>query len=144
MDNTQNARRDIIAERFKNAVIKYLTDNNMTQTRLAKNAGLSRAIIVNVISGRIPSFETAVILSRTMGISLDEIESGNIADIVDPAQFKKLFKRDVVTEIQKALDDSDVYSNDMTELTDAQKDTILRLTRAYLNLNKDNSKRKKG
>lgn len=141
--NSQNARRDVITRRFKDALVKYLDDHNMTQTQLARNAGVSRAIVANIIADRVPSFETAVVLSRAMGLNLDEIERGRIVDVVDPEQFKELFKKDVMNELQKALNDSDVYGKDMTELTNEQKETIMRLIRAYLNINKDGSKRKK-
>lgn len=143
MDNLQKSRRDVIGARFRTAMIGYLKDNHMTQTQLAKNSGLSRAVISNIMAGHQPSFEVAVILSRTMGMSLDAIERGNIIDIVDPSQFKELFKKDVVEEVQRAVDRSDVYGKDMTELTDEQKKTIMRLIRAYLNLNLNGSKRKK-
>lgn len=144
MDNMQKSRRDVVAERFRTAMMNYLKDNHMTQTQLAKNSGLSRAVISNIVAGHQPSFEVAVILSRTMGMSLDKIEQGNIVDIVDPTQFKELFKKDLVDEVQRAVDRSDVYGKDMNELTDEQKETIMRLIRAYLNVNRDGSKRKKG
>ena len=143
MEDLEKTRKHIIANRFRSAGVQYLTDNNMTQTALARRAGMSRAVIANIIAGRIPTFETAVVLSRIMNLSLDEITAGNIADVPDPKQFKKMFKTDAVKEIEKLLSKSNWYGNEFKELSEKQKQTILRLIRAYLNLTKSGNIRKK-
>lgn len=130
-------RKNIVTERFRDAVVKWMADHHSNQSDLAKRAGVTRAIVANVISGhRTPTLTSAVLLSRAMGVSLDEIESGRIADVADPSQFAKLFKEDFLKTLKSTVKNGQYYSRELVELTDDQKDTIIRLIYAYLDVSK--------
>lgn len=130
-------RKSIVTERFRDAVVKWMADHHSNQSDLAKRAGVSRNVVANIISGhRTPTLTSAVLLSRAMGVSLDEIESGRIADVADPSQFAKLFKEDFLKTLKSTVKNGQYYSRELVELTDDQKDTIIRLIYAYLDVSK--------
>ncbi|MCC4477344.1 helix-turn-helix domain-containing protein [Limosilactobacillus reuteri] len=137
MKELDKQRKNIVTERFRDAVVKWMADHHSNQSDLAKRAGVTRAIVANVISGhRTPTLTSAVLLSRAMGVSLDEIESGRIADVADPSQFAKLFKEDFLKTLKSTVKNGQYYSRELVELTDDQKDTIIRLIYAYLDVSK--------
>ena len=106
-------RKNIVTERFRDAVIKWIADHNSSQTDLAARAGVSRAVVANVVSGhRTPTLTSAVLLSRAMGVSLDEIESGPIADVADPSQFAKVFKEDFLQTLKATVMNGQYFGND--------------------------------
>ena len=128
-------RKSIVTERFRDAVVKWMADHHSNQSDLAARAGLSRAVVANVVSGhRTPTLTSAVLLSRAMGISLDEIEAGRIADVADPSQFAKVFKEDFLQTFKATVTNGRYYGNELMDLTDEQKNTIIRLVYAYLNV----------
>lgn len=128
-------RKNIVTERFRDTVIKWIADHNSSQTDLAARAGVGRAVVANIVSGhRTPTLTSAVLLSRAMGISIDEIESGRIADVADPSEFARMFKEDFLQTLKATVKNGQYYSRELVELTDEQKDTIIRLVYAYLNV----------
>lgn len=128
-------RKNIVTERFRDTVIKWIADHNSSQTDLAARAGVGRAVVANIVSGhRTPTLTSAVLLSRAMGISIDEIESGRIADVADPSEFARMFKEDFLQTLKATVKNGQYYSRELVELTDDQKDTIIRLVYAYLNV----------
>ena len=128
-------RKNIVTTRFRDAVVKWMADHHSNQTDLANRAGVSRAVVANVISGhRTPTLTSAVLLSRAMGVSIDEIEAGKIADVADPGEFAKLFKEDFLKTLKATVKNGQYYSRELVELTDEQKNTIIRLVYAYLNV----------
>lgn len=128
-------RKNIVTERFRDTVIKWIADHNSSQTDLAARAGVGRAVVANIVSGhRTPTLTSAVLLSRAMGISIDDIESGRIADVADPSEFARMFKEDFLQTLKATVKNGQYYSRELVELTDDQKDTIIRLVYAYLNV----------
>ena len=71
-----------------------------------------------------------------MGISIDAIESGRIADVADPSEFARMFKEDFLQTLKATVKNGQYYSRELVELTDDQKDTIIRLIYAYLDVSK--------
>ena len=137
MKDIDKQRKSIVTERFRDAVVKWMADHHSNQSDLAKRADVSRNVVANIISGRrTPTLTSAVLLSRAMGVSLDEIESGRIADVADPSQFAKLFKEDFLKTLKSTVKNGQYYSRELVELTDDQKDTIIRLIYAYLDVSK--------
>ena len=135
MKDIDKQRKNIVTERFRDAVVKWMADHHSNQSDLAKRAGVTRAVVANVISGhRTPTLTSAVLLSRAMGVSIDEIEAGKIADVADPGEFAKLFKEDFLKTLKATVKNGQYYSRELVELTDDQKDTIIRLVYAYLNV----------
>lgn len=130
-------RKNIVTERFRDTVIKWIADHNSSQTDLAARAGVGRAVVANIVSGhRTPTLTSAVLLSRAMGISIDEIESGRIADVADPSSFAKLFKEDFLQTLKATVKNGQYFSNELVDLTEEQKNTIIRLVYAYLDVSK--------
>lgn len=130
-------RKNIVTERFRDGVVKWMANHHSNQSDLAARAGLSRAVVANVVSGhRTPTLTSAVLLSRAMGVSLDEIESGRIADVADPSEFTAIFKEDFLNTLKSTVTNGQYYSNELVKLTSNQKDTIIRLVYAYLNVTK--------
>ena len=128
-------RKNIVTTRFRDAVVKWMADHHSNQTDLANRAGVSRAVVANIVSGyRTPTLTSAVLLSRAMGVSIDEIEAGRIADVADPTEFAKMFKEDFLQTLKATVKNGQYYSRELVELTDDQKDTIIRLVYAYLNV----------
>lgn len=137
MNDFDKERKAVVTERFRNAVIKWIADHDSSQTELAKRAGVSRAVVANIVSAhRTPTLTSAVLLSRAMGVSIDDIEYGRIADIVDPREFERLFKKDFLQTLKATVRNGQYYANERIDLTDEQKDTIIRLVYAYLNVSK--------
>lgn len=137
MKDLDKQRKNIVTERFRDTVIKWIADHNSSQTDLAARAGVGRAVVANIVSGhRTPTLTSAVLLSRAMGISIDEIESGRIADVADPTEFAKMFKEDFLQTLKATVKNGQYYSRELVELTDEQKDTIIRLIYAYLDVSK--------
>lgn len=138
MNDFDKERKSVVTERFRDAVIKWIADHNSSQTELAKRAGVSRAVVANIVSAhRTPTLTSAVLLSRAMGISIDKIEAGRIADVVDPHEFEKLFKKDFLPTLKATVVNGQYYADERVDLTDEQKDTIIRLVYAYLNVTKN-------
>lgn len=128
-------RKNIVTTRFRDAVVKWMADHHSNQTDLANRAGVSRAVVANIVSGyRTPTLTSAVLLSRAMGVSIDEIEAGRIADVADPTEFAKMFKEDFLQTLKATVKNGQYYSRELVELTYDQKDTIIRLVYAYLNV----------
>lgn len=137
MKDLDKQRKNIVTERFRDTVIKWIADHNSSQTDLAARAGVGRAVVANIVSGhRTPTLTSAVLLSRAMGISIDEIESGRIADVADPSEFARMFKEDFLQTLKATVKNGQYYSRELVELTDDQKDTIIRLIYAYLDVSK--------
>lgn len=137
MKDLDKQRKNIVTERFRDTVIKWIADHNSSQTDLAARAGVGRAVVANIVSGhRTPTLTSAVLLSRAMGISIDEIESGRIADVADPSEFARMFKEDFLQTLKATVKNGQYYSRELVELTDEQKDTIIRLIYAYLDVSK--------
>ncbi|WP_191989707.1 helix-turn-helix transcriptional regulator [Limosilactobacillus reuteri] len=135
MKDLDKQRKNIVTERFRDTVIKWIADHNSSQTDLAARAGVGRAVVANIVSGhRTPTLTSAVLLSRAMGISIDAIESGRIADVADPSEFARMFKEDFLQTLKATVKNGQYYSRELVELTDDQKDTIIRLVYAYLNV----------
>lgn len=135
MKDLDKQRKNIVTTRFRDAVVKWMADHHSNQTDLANRAGVSRAVVANVVSGyRTPTLTSAVLLSRAMGVSIDEIEAGRIADVADPTEFAKMFKEDFLQTLKATVKNGQYYSRELVELTDDQKDTIIRLVYAYLNV----------
>ena len=130
-------RKNIVTERFRDTVIKWIADHNSSQTDLAARAGVGRAVVANIVSGhRTPTLTSAVLLSRAMGVSIDEIEAGRIVDVADPSEFARMFKEDFLQTLKATVKNGQYYSRELVELTDEQKDTIIRLIYAYLDVSK--------
>lgn len=137
MKDLDKQRKNIVTERFRDTVIKWIADHNSSQTDLAARAGVGRAVVANIVSGhRTPTLTSAVLLSRAMGISIDAIESGRIADVADPSEFARMFKEDFLQTLKATVKNGQYYSRELVELTDDQKDTIIRLIYAYLDVSK--------
>lgn len=137
MKDLDKQRKNIVTERFRDTVIKWIADHNSSQTDLAARAGVGRAVVANIVSGhRTPTLTSAVLLSRAMGISIDEIESGRIADVADPSSFAKLFKEDFLQTLKATVKNGQYFSNELVDLTEEQKNTIIRLVYAYLDVSK--------
>ena len=137
MKDLDKQRKNIVTTRFRDTVIKWIADHNSSQTDLAARAGVGRAVVANIVSGhRTPTLTSAVLLSRAMGISIDEIEAGRIADVVDPTEFAKMFKEDFLQTLKATVKNGQYYSRELVELTDDQKDTIIRLIYSYLDVSK--------
>lgn len=137
MKDLDKERKSIVTSRFRDAVIKWIDDHNSSQTDLAKRASVSRAVVANIVSGyRTPTLTSAVLLSRAMGISIDEIEAGQIADVADPSSFAKLFKEDFLQTLKATVKNGQYFSNELVDLTEEQKNTIIRLVYAYLDVSK--------
>ncbi|WP_295731173.1 helix-turn-helix transcriptional regulator [uncultured Limosilactobacillus sp.] len=137
MKDIDAQRKSIVTERFRDAVIKWIANTNSSQTDLARRAGVSRAVVANVVSGhRTPTLTSAVLLSRAMGITIDEIEAGRIADVVDPSAFASVFKEDFLKALEATVKNGQYYSHELVPLTDDQKHIIIRLVYAYLDVTK--------
>ena len=127
--------KNVLTNMFATRVKKVMDDKNVSQSELARRAGLSRAAISSVLnSTKNPSLLTATAISRALDVSLDSLVAGNIADMPDPNQFKKMFKTDFLKELGQLVSDSKYYSSDFISMTQEQKDTVLRLIYAYLNV----------
>lgn len=137
MKDLDKERKSVVTSRFRDAVIKWISDHHSNQTDLAKRASVSRAVVANIVSGyRTPTLTSAVLLSRAMGISIDKIEAGRIADVADPSSFAKLFKEDFLQTLKATVKNGQYFSNELVDLTEEQKNTIIRLVYAYLDVSK--------
>lgn len=142
----KNAQRNItdsdykktLSKRFGDRVQILMDQKGLSQAELGRRAGMSRAVINNLIRGtRNPSLLTALTVARALNVSLDELTSGNLLDMTDNDNVvKSTFKIDFLPQLAKLLSTSEYYSSDLKELTQKDKDTILRLVYAYLNVNR--------
>lgn len=132
------AYKEALSERFGARVQELMDAKGLSQAELGRRSGMSRSVINNLLRGiRNPSLLTALTVSRALGVSLDELTAGNILDMTDTQDaVNKVFKIDFLDQLGKLLSSSDYYSNQLRPLTQADKDTILRLVYAYLNVNK--------
>lgn len=130
--------KQALSERFGARVQELMEKKGLSQAELGRRAGMSRSVINNLLRGiRNPSLLTALTVARALNVSLDELTSGNVLDMVDTQEvINSTFKIDFLDQLGKLLSSSDYYSNQLRPLTQADKDTILRLVYAYLNVNK--------
>lgn len=127
-----------LSKRFGARVQELMDKKGLNQAELGRRAGMSRSVINNLLRGiRNPSLLTALTVARALGVSLDELTSGNVLDMTDTQEaVNKTFKIDFLDQLGKLLSSSDYYSNQLRPLTQSDKDTIMRLVYAYLNVNK--------
>lgn len=130
--------KEALSKRFGDRVQELMDQKGLSQAELGRRAGMSRSVINNLLRGiRNPSLLTALTVSRALNVSLDELTSGNVLDMTDTQEaVNKVFKIDFLDQLGKLLSSSDYYSNQLRPLTQADKDTIMRLVYAYLNVNK--------
>lgn len=130
--------KEALSKRFGDRVQELMDEKGLSQAELGRRSGMSRSVINNLLRGiRNPSLLTALTVARALGVSLDELTSGNVLDMVDTQEaVNSTFEIDFLDQLGKLLSSSDYYSNQLRPLTQADKDTILRLVYAYLNVNK--------
>lgn len=132
------AYKEALSERFGARVQELMDKKGLNQAELGRRAGMSRSVINNLLRGiRNPSLLTALTVARALGVSLDELTSGNVLDMVDTQEaVNKSFKIDFLDQLGKLVSSSDYYSNQLKPLTQEDKDAIIRIIYAYLNVNK--------
>lgn len=130
--------KEALSRRFGDRVQELMDEKGLTQAELGRRSGMSRSVINNLLRGiRNPSLLTALTVSRALGVSLDELTSGNVLDMVDTQEaVNKAFKIDFLDQLGKLVSSSDYYSNQLKPLTQEDKDAIIRIIYAYLNVNK--------
>ena len=130
--------KEALSKRFGDRVQELMHQKGLSQAELGRRAGMSRSVINNLLRGiRNPSLLTALTVSRALGVSLDELTSGNVLDMVDTQEaVNKTFKIDFLDQLGKLVSSSDYYSNQLKPLTQEDKDAIIRIIYAYLNVNK--------
>ena len=135
---TDSDYKKTLSKRFGDRVQMLMDQKGLSQAELGRRAGMSRAVINNLIRGtRNPSLLTALTVARALNVSLDELTAGNLLDMTDnDSSVKSTFKIDFLPQLAKLLSTSEYYSSDLKELTQKDKDTILRLAYAYLNVNR--------
>ena len=135
---TDTDYKKTLSRRFGDRVQTLMDQKGLSQAELGRRAGMSRAVINNLIRGtRNPSLLTALTVARALNVSLDELTSGNLLDMNDTDNVvKSTFKIDFLPQLAKLLSTSEYYSSDLKELTQKDKDTILRLVYAYLDVTK--------
>lgn len=140
---TDRDYKQALSKRFGNRVMSLMDEKGLSQAELARRSGTSRSVINTLIKGeRNPSLLTALTISRALGSSLDQLVSGNLLDLTDNQDtVNKTFKIDFLQQLAKLLTSADYYSNQLKVLTEKDKDTILRLVRAYLNVSESGNYR---
>lgn len=135
---TDSDYKKALSKRFGDRVQILMDQKGLSQAELGRRAGMSRAVINNLLRGtRNPSLLTALTVARALNVSLDELAAGNLLDMTDTDNVvKSTFKIDFLPQLAKLLSTSGYYSSDLKELTQKDKDTILRLVYAYLNVNR--------
>lgn len=130
--------KEALSKRFGDRVQELMDQKGLSQAELGRRAGMSRSVINNLLRGiRNPSLLTALTVARALSVSLDELTSGNVLDMTDTQEaVNKVFKIDFLDQLGKLLSSSDYYSNQLRPLTQDDKDAILRIIYAYLNVNK--------
>lgn len=130
--------KEALSQRFGDRVQELMDKKGLSQAELGRRSGMSRSVINNLLRGiRNPSLLTALTVSRALGVSLDELTSGNVLDMVDTQEaVNKTFKIDFLDQLGKLVSSSDYYSNQLKPLTQEDKDAIIRIIYAYLNVNK--------
>lgn len=130
--------KEALSKRFGDRVQELMDQKGLSQAELGRRAGMSRSVINNLLRGiRNPSLLTALTVSRALNVSLDELTSGNVLDMVDTQEaVNKTFKIDFLDQLGKLVSSSDYYSNQLKPLTQEDKDAIIRIIYAYLNVNK--------
>lgn len=140
---TDRDYKQALSKRFGNRVRSLMDEKGLSQAELARRSGTSRSVINTLLKGeRNPSLLTALTISRALGSSLDQLVSGNLLDLTDNQDtVNKTFKIDFLQQLAKLLTSADYYSNQLKVLTEKDKDTILRLVRAYLNVSESGTYR---
>lgn len=140
---TDRDYKQALSKRFGNRVRSLMDEKGLSQAELARRSGTSRSVINTLIKGeRNPSLLTALTISRALGSSLDQLVSGNLLDLTDNQDtVNKTFKIDFLQQLAKLLTSADYYSNQLKVLTEKDKDTILRLVHAYLNVSESGTYR---
>lgn len=135
---TDKEYKEALSKRFGDRVQELMDKKGLSQAELGRRSGMSRSVINNLLRGiRNPSLLTALTVSRALGVSLDELTSGNVLDMTDTQEaVNKTFKIDFLDQLGKLVSSSDYYSNQLRTLTQEDKDAILRIIYAYLNVNK--------
>lgn len=135
---TDKEYKQALSKRFGDRVQQLMDQKGLSQAELGRRSGMSRSVINNLLRGiRNPSLLTALTVSRALGVSLDELTAGNVLDMTDTQEaVNKVFKIDFLDQLGKLLSSSDYYSNQLKPLDQTDKDTIMRLVYAYLNVNK--------
>ncbi|WP_039238542.1 helix-turn-helix transcriptional regulator [Clostridium novyi] len=63
-----------VEDKLRNAIKCARKSNNMTQTKLAENIGMSKSFICDIEAGRKnPSINTLGLIAKALNISLDKI-----------------------------------------------------------------------
>lgn len=140
---TDKEYKETLSKRFGDRVQMLMDQKGLSQAELGRRAGMSRAVINNLLRGtRNPSLLTALTVSRALNVSLDELTSGNLLDMDDTDKVvKSTFKIDFLPQLAKLLNSAEYYSSDLKELNQKDKDTILRLVYAYLDVTKSGNYR---
>ena len=135
---TDKEYKQALSKRFGDRVQQLMDQKGLSQAELGRRSGMSRSVINNLLRGiRNPSLLTALTVSRALSVSLDELTAGNVLDMTDTQEaVNKVFKIDFLDQLGKLLSSSDYYSNQLKPLDQTDKDTIMRLVYAYLNVNK--------
>ena len=129
-------RAAIVTERFRASMKQWMLDNKVTQAQMARRAGLTTSIINNVINSHAPSLTNANLIARAMNTTVDKMTAGQIADAPDVTSFSNLFKQDFLKNVKATVENGKYYSNELIDLSEKQKRTIIRLIYAYLNVGK--------
>lgn len=127
-----------LSRRFGDRVQTLMDQKGLSQSELARRAGMSRAVVNNLLRGtRNPSLLTALTVSKALNVSLEELTAVNPSDMTDNNKIiKSNYKIDFLPQLAKLLNSAKYYSSDLKELTQQDKDTILRLVYAYLDVSK--------
>ncbi|WP_039241993.1 helix-turn-helix transcriptional regulator [Clostridium botulinum] len=63
-----------VEDKLRNAIKYARKSNNMTQTKLAENIGMSKSFICDIEAGRKnPSINTLGLIAKALNMSLDKI-----------------------------------------------------------------------
>lgn len=135
---TDRDYKQALSKRFGNRIQSLMDKKALSQAELARRSGTSRSVINNMVKGtRNPSLLTALTIARALNVSLDELTAGNLLDITDNQSLvNKTFKIDFLQQFAKLLGSSEYYSNQLRTLTQEDKDTILRIVYAYLDVSR--------
>lgn len=135
---TDSDYKKTLSKRFGETVQTLMDQKGLSQAELGRRSGMSRSVINTLIRGtRNPSLLTALTITRALNVSLEELTAVNPSDITDNNKIvKSNYKIDFLPQLAKLLNSAKYYSSDLKELTQQDKDTILRLVYAYLDVSK--------